>query len=64
MPPNKSSLEVICRTVLGWISSEALIDNLSATESFLSDYNVIVMMELASCCLSELDDDTSFCNHQ
>ena len=58
--PNKSSLEVICRTVLGWISSEALMDNLSATESFLSDYNVIVMMELVACCLSELDDDTSF----
>ena len=58
--PNKSSLEVICRTVLSWISSEALMDKISAAESTMSNYNVIVMIELVSCCLNELDNDTSF----
>ncbi len=57
---NKPSLEIISRTVLSWISSKVMIDKMSATNSALSSYNVIVMVELVSCCLNELDDTTSF----
>jgi len=58
--PNTSNLEVICQAVLSWISSEALTDQKSAPDSNLPDYNIIVMIELVSCCLRELDNDTSF----
>jgi hypothetical protein len=49
----QSNLEVVCRTVLNWISSESFL------ESALSYYNMLDLIELVSFCLNELDDDTA-----
>lgn len=59
--PNKSNLEVVSRIILSWITSVALMDKKSATGSSftLPDYNIIVMIELVSCCLNELDNDSA-----
>jgi len=59
--PTKSNLEVISRTVLSWITSVALTEKKSATgsSSTLTGYNIIVMTELVSCCLNELDNDSA-----
>ena len=57
--PSKSNLEVICRTVLSWITSESLTGKTMATGSPFPDYNIIVIIELVSCCLHELDNATA-----
>ena len=54
-----SNLEVISRTVLSWVISEATTNQQSEVGTSLSRYNIIAMIDLAFCCLRELDVDIS-----